>query len=267
MAQPRHRDEHIDETAEEHHRQRLLPAESQEQHHRQRHERIEAHARREHIRHIGEQPHEKRTGHRGNNRREKHRAVGNPSLREQHRIDDDDIRHREKRRSPGDELPLQRAAHALHAEKPADLIHLTCPPFHSSEQWQRCGYCPPRRAKYTSPKAASCGPCKKERRLDPAGRRSPLNQMTETCLRRAPLLHELPERDIHWAAADHGVLAVSSSSPTLPIKPPQIFILLNRPIHPRSYITIFLEKNTRIPSIRQIQFSNHIVSYTEQSNI
>lgn len=91
--------------------------------------------------------------------------------------------------------------------------------------------------------------------------------MTETCLRRAPLLHELPERDIHWAAADHGVLAVSSSSPTLPIKPPKIFILLNRPIHPRSYITISLEENTRIPSIRQIQFSNHIVSYTEQSSI
>ena len=113
-------DDDVDEAAQEHHAQRLLPRELQTEAHRVGEERVEAHAGRLRVRHIGEQAHDERADDGRDDRCQEHAAPRHAGLVQDLRIDDDDVAHREERGEAGHDLRGHGRAVLLQME---ELLH------------------------------------------------------------------------------------------------------------------------------------------------
>ena len=93
-----HGDQNVDQTAQEHHGKRFLPGEAQTEAHGVGEEGIEAHARSLRVRDVREQAHDERADDGCDDSRQEDAAPRHTRLRQDLRIDDDDVRHCEERR-------------------------------------------------------------------------------------------------------------------------------------------------------------------------
>ena len=89
-------DEDVQQAADEHHGQRLLPGEAQSEADGVDKEGVQAHAGGQSIGHIGHKAHDQGADHRGDDGGQEHGAPFHPRLAEQGGVDGDDVRHREE---------------------------------------------------------------------------------------------------------------------------------------------------------------------------
>ena len=114
------RDDDVDDAAQEHHAQRLLPGEPEAEAHGVGEERVQTHAGGLRIRHIGEQAHDQGARDGRDDGGEEHAAPRHAGLAQDLGVDDDDVRHREERGQAGQDLGRDRRAVLLQME---ELLH------------------------------------------------------------------------------------------------------------------------------------------------
>ena len=114
-------DEDVDQAAQEHHAHGLLPAEAEAEAHGVGEERVEAHAGGLGVRHVGEQAHDQGADDGRDDGGQEHAAPRHTRLRQDLRVDDDDVSHREERGQAGQNLSRDGRAVFLQME---ELLHL-----------------------------------------------------------------------------------------------------------------------------------------------
>ncbi len=102
-------DEDVDQAAQEHHAHGLLPAEAEAEAHGVGEERVEAHAGGLGVRHVGEQAHDQGADDGRDDGGQEHAAPRHTRLRQDLRVDDDDVSHREERGQAGQNLSRRRS--------------------------------------------------------------------------------------------------------------------------------------------------------------
>ena len=97
-------DDDVDQAAQEYHAHGLLPAEAEAEAHGVGEERVEAHAGGLRVRHIGEQAHDQGADDGRDDSGQEHAAPWHTGLRQNLRVDDDDVGHCEERGQTGQNL-------------------------------------------------------------------------------------------------------------------------------------------------------------------
>ena len=115
-------DQNVDQAAQEHHAQGLLPGEAEAEANGVGEERVEAHASGLSVRNVGEQAHDKRARDGCDDGCEEHAAPRHARLRQDLWIDDDDVRHCEERGQTGHDLSGHGGAVLLKME---ELFHIS----------------------------------------------------------------------------------------------------------------------------------------------
>ena len=105
-----------DDAADEHRAEALLPGDA-ERRQPEGDERVLAHVRRHRDRPVGVEPHQQRPERRHHDRGHRARPLRDPGKRQDGRIDDDDVRHRDERRHAADDLGAHAAATFANAEQ------------------------------------------------------------------------------------------------------------------------------------------------------
>ena len=125
FAQSRHRQEEEQHAGQKHRAERLLPRVFVCQHHGEGEERVQSHAGRERDRIIRVQPHHDAAHRRGDAGGDEYGALVHSRLRENARIDEDDVGHRQERGQTGQRLGLHVGAVGRQAEIPVEKIVCT----------------------------------------------------------------------------------------------------------------------------------------------
>ena len=110
-------DDDVDQTAQEHHAQSLLPREAEAEADGVGEERIQTHTGGLCVRHIGEQAHDKRADDGRDDGGQEHAAPRHTRLGQDLRVDDDDIGHGEERGQTGHDFSGRGGAALLQMEK------------------------------------------------------------------------------------------------------------------------------------------------------
>ena len=117
-------DDDVDQAAQEHHAQRLLPGEAEAEAHGVGEEGVQAHAGGLRVRNVGEQAHHERADDGRDDGCQEHAAPRHAGLRQDLRVDDDDVRHGEERRQTGHDFRGYGGAVLLQMEELFHILYL-----------------------------------------------------------------------------------------------------------------------------------------------